>query len=80
MGRMKEVFMQMREEEWTGSATEYLRHYAAKLDKKDIYMTIPCPNCFNKTLLFNSTSDIKCKSSGCGQEFVLVDVNTLRYK
>ena len=43
-------------------------------------MPLPCPNCFDKTLLFNSTTDIKCESDGCGQEFVLVDAKTIRYK
>ena len=36
MGRMKEVFMQMREERWMGCEKEYLRHYANKLKKKNM--------------------------------------------
>ena len=27
MGKMKEVFMKMREEEWVGDPKEYLKHY-----------------------------------------------------
>jgi len=80
MGKMKEVFMKMREEEWVGDPKEYLKHYVNEYIKdKDIYMDIPCPNCFNKKLLFNSTTDIKCKHQGCGQKFILVDSNTVRY-
>ena len=30
MGRMKEVFMQMREENWEGTPEEYLQHYVEK--------------------------------------------------
>ena len=36
MGRMKEVFMQMREERWMGCEKEYLRQYANKLKKKNM--------------------------------------------
>ena len=78
---MKEVFMEMIEEGWNGNNSEYLRRYASTLNKdKKIYMPLPCPNCFDKTLLFNSTTDIKCESHGCGHEFVLLDANTIRYK
>ena len=78
---MKEAFMQMMEDGWNGSNYEYLQRYANTLKKdKKIYMPLPCPNCFDKTLLFNSTTDIKCESDGCGQEFTLVDANTIRYK
>jgi ribosomal protein S27E len=77
MGKMKEVFMQMREEQWMGCEKEYLRQYAEKLRDKDIYMNMPCPNCYDKKLLYNSTADINCAS--CAQKFVLVDANTLRY-
>ena len=73
MGRMKELFMAERERELqrleiihAGVTTEPILH-------------IPCPNCFNKTLLYKSTTDINCVSQGCGQKFVLVNANTVRY-
>jgi hypothetical protein len=30
MGRMKEVFMKMREENWEGTPEEYLQHYVER--------------------------------------------------
>ena len=78
---MKEILMEMIEEGWNGNNSEYLERYANTLKKnKKIYMPSPCPNCFDKKLLFNSTTDIKCETDGCGHEFVLVDAKTIRYK
>ncbi len=74
---MKELFMKMREEEYTGCPKAYVQAYARSIQDKDTYVQIPCPNCNDKKLLYNSPSDIDCQS--CGQKFVLVDVNTLRY-
>lgn len=80
MGRMKEVFMKMQEEEWSGSSSDYIKYYVSKhIDNKDIYIPQPCPNCNNNKLLFNKLDDIQCQHNGCGQKFVMVDMNTLRY-
>ncbi|BCV01505.1 MAG: hypothetical protein CM15mV42_1870 [uncultured marine virus] len=36
MGRMKEVFIQMQEENYHGDPQEYLRMYAAQKQKKEL--------------------------------------------
>jgi hypothetical protein len=80
MGRMKEVFMQMREDEWLGTDTEYIKHYVEKYIKtKDVYIPQPCPNCNSEKLLFNALDDVECQENGCGQKFIMTDMNTLRY-
>jgi len=77
MGRMKEIFMQMQEEQYDGCPRAYVQAYAASIQNKDTYVQIPCPNCNKSKLLYNSPTDVNCQD--CGQKFVLVDVNTLRY-
>tara|TARA_Y100000361_G_C11097832_1_gene310167 strand:- start:114 stop:332 length:219 start_codon:yes stop_codon:yes gene_type:complete len=72
MGRMKELYMRMLEEQ------QYGAHLAKHVPKEPTKMDITCPNCMNDKLMFNSTADIKCH--GCGHEFVLVDANTVRFK
>jgi len=78
MGRMKELHMEYMQSGTDKSAMEYLEWYYNQ--RKDIptQMDQPCPNCFNKTLEYKSTNDINCGS--CGQEFILVDIDTLRFK
>lgn len=78
MGRMKEVHMEYMQSGTDKSAMEYLEWYYNQ--RKDIpaQMDLPCPNCLNKTLDYIATDDINCKK--CGQEFILVDINTLRFK
>ena len=71
MGKMKEIWQQMMENEM------YEIQYG--VTKNPIPLDILCPNCMKKHLEFTSVKDIKC-NEGCGQEFILVDANTVRYK
>lgn len=76
---MKEVFMQMREDEWQGDPNEYLKQYVQKYKQDyDIHITeTPCPNCFTSHLFQVSHDDFYCEV--CAYEFVKVD-NALRFK
>lgn len=76
---MKEVFMQMREDEWQGDPNEYLKQYVEKY-KKDYQIHIvdtACPNCFTPHLFQVSEHDYHCEV--CAYDFVKVD-NALRFK
>jgi ribosomal protein S27E len=41
--------------------------------------TITCPNCL-KAKVLHDTRDNQTYCDNCGQEYILVDKNTLRYK
>ena len=71
MGKMKQLWAEMREKEMY----DMLMH---DIPKEPVSLSIKCPNCFTDKLKFNSSKDIKC--DGCGHEFVLVDANTVRFK
>ena len=71
MGKMKQLWAEMREKE----LYEMVSH---PIPKEPVSLDIKCPNCFTNKLKFNSSTDIKC--TGCAQEFVLVDANTVRFK
>lgn len=70
MGKMKEIYMKMLEEQEYGAQL----HVPKEPSKIDIL----CPNCMKKELVFRSTTDINCTS--CGHKFVLVDAQTVRFK
>ena len=72
MGKMKEIYMKMLEEE----SIETLLH----VPPNPIDTDIKCPNCMKRNLVFIATDDVVCYEPGCGQTFVLVDANTVRYK
>ena len=85
MGRMKEVFIQMQEENYHGDPQEYLRMYAAQKQKREIEEQLEyerdkdpvlCPNCLTDGLLAKD-DDLECPT--CGYEFVQID-NTIRFK
>lgn len=76
MGKMKEVFMKMREENYNGDPQEYIKDYVKKLDAiKEI--DVLCPECFKGKLLQENKTDCSCPK--CGQEFTMRN-NTLMYK
>ena len=78
MGRMKQVHMEYMQSGTDKSAMEYLEWYYNQTKNTPAQMDQPCPNCSSKTLNYMATDDINCTK--CGQEFVLVDINTLRFK
>ena len=72
MGKMKELWQEMREKEM------YEMEYG--IPQEPLAMDILCPNCMKKKLEFHTSTDIKCTGSGCGHEFILVDAETVRFK
>jgi len=78
MGKMKEVYMDYIQSSTNKSAQEYLEWYYNQRKDIPVKMDQPCPNCSKQSLDYKSTTDINCRE--CGQEFVLADVNTLRFK
>lgn len=76
MGKIKEVYIKMKEENYKGDPQEYLKEYVKKLQSiKEI--DILCPECFKSKLLQENKTDCSCPR--CGQNFTMID-NTLRYK
>ena len=82
MGRMKEIFMEQRQQfnqsDEEKQHLEYLKWYYETRKDVPVDMTMACPNCFEKKLEYLDMNNIEC--TGCGQEFILVDANTLRFK
>ena len=79
---MKDIFMQMREEEFEGNVEEYtnqldeLNHQEEEEQK--IENNVLCPNCFKADLVFDKKSDSDCTK--CGQSFILIGPNQVRFK
>jgi hypothetical protein len=84
MGKMKALWAEMREQEIAHechySGLPSPDFYKELVIKEPVSMDMPCPNCFNNKLEFNTTDDIQCTHAGCGHEFVLVDAKTLKFK
>lgn len=83
MGRMKEVFMKMQEENFHGDPSEYLKQYAEDLKEqeykefmkdKDAFV---CPNCAEAGVI---PKDSNYGCTNCGYDFILIEPNTLRFK
>lgn len=70
MGKMKELYMRMLEQQ----ESEAQLH----IPKEPSEIDILCPNCMKKKLVFHSTTNIDCMN--CGHKFVLVDAQTVRFK
>ncbi len=77
MGKMKEIFTEIIENEYRGDYSAYIQDLAKQTCEEYIPMDeTPCPNCL-KTSLYQSELDIEC--SKCGQHFIQVD-KALRFK
>ena len=75
MGRMKEVFQQMREENWEGTPEEYLQHYVARerlIETKDSL----CPSCFDNMITHKPNDEVSCNS--CNQQYSIKN-NRLKF-
>ena len=72
MGKMKELYMKMLEEQMNQVLIEHVPIEPSPTD-------ILCPNCMKQRLTYYNTDDIKC-DKGCGHEFTLVNANTVRFK
>lgn len=68
MGKMKEIFMEIQEQEAEQE----------KIEQASVFDSgIMCPNCFKTNLIEFSQHDLYCES--CGQEFIKVE-NSIRFK
>lgn len=77
MGKMKEVWMEMLQDEYRGDYDAYIQDLAKQTCEEFIPMNEPpCPNCFNHSLHRNETEFV---CDVCAQEFIEVD-NALRFK
>jgi|TARA_B110000908_G_C10195887_1_gene422857 hypothetical protein len=72
MGKMKEIYMEMVEKE------QYETQHGTPPEPIDT--DIKCPNCMKGNLMFIAVDDVVCYEAGCGQTYVLVDANTVRFK
>ena len=79
MGKMKEVFMQMREDDWQGDPDDYLKQYVNNQRKDyEIHISeILCPNCFRTNLHQVDEHDYHCEV--CAYDFIKVN-NAIRFK
>ena len=69
---MKEIYMEMLE--------QGLLEQSLNAPPEPIYTDITCPNCMKGKLVFIEVNDVVCYEAGCGQTFVLVNAETVRYK
>ena len=77
MGKMKEIWAEMLQNEYRGDYDAYIQDLAKQTCEEYIPMDeIVCPNCLNESL-YQNESDITCNV--CAQHFVQVD-NALRFK
>ena len=70
MGRMKELYIKMIEEDWQGTPEEYLVNHNKS---RDI-----CPNCSKSSFTLQEDGDIHCNT--CGYDFIRLDDGELRFK
>lgn len=84
---MKELFMESQQEQEAdntfykgvhdsmihGLARTSIEEYINEYSNEDT----PCPNCFGLHLI---TNEVETKCTSCGQEFIYIDNNTLRFK
>jgi|TARA_R110000787_G_scaffold38547_1_gene96998 hypothetical protein len=77
MGKMKEIFTEIIENEYRGDYDAYIQDLAKQTCEEFIPMNEPpCPNCFNHSLHRNETEFV---CDVCAQEFIEVN-NALRFK
>lgn len=67
MGRMKNLFMEMQEQNSLNIEQEY-----------GFDSGILCPNCMKNNLLEYSAEDLYCKS--CAYDFIRINKTTVRFK
>ncbi len=77
MGRMKEVYMETIERDFSGDYDAHIQELAKQSCEEFSYLEdTPCPNCLNMTLHRNETQAV-CEV--CAQEFIYVG-SALRFK
>ena len=79
MGRIKELFIQMQQEDYNGNPDAYMKKYVEELENAEVKEQIACPNCFKHSLVPTEEENIlECKD--CGYDFIRIDYNTLRFR
>tara|TARA_R110001592_G_scaffold85153_8_gene251512 strand:- start:3057 stop:3305 length:249 start_codon:yes stop_codon:yes gene_type:complete len=82
MGRMKEKFMEQMENEYRGSHDAFI-HGLAQVTCEELVPDVDhvCPNCFDKSRLHSMVRNEKeAECLDCGQAYIIVDDNVLRFK
>jgi predicted RNA-binding Zn-ribbon protein involved in translation (DUF1610 family) len=78
MGRVKELYMDHKNALlWGPEYPEFLA-YMHDLASQPTNTDILCPNCTKSNLIFTSTSEVDCPK--CGQQFIMINPKTVRYK
>tara|TARA_R110001592_G_scaffold41442_3_gene135150 strand:+ start:910 stop:1167 length:258 start_codon:yes stop_codon:yes gene_type:complete len=85
MGKMKELFMESQQEQEADNTFykgvhDSMIHSLARQSCEEFIPTEDtlCPNCFGGESLHRNKTEAKCVS--CGQEFIYIENNVLRYK
>jgi len=74
---MKEVYMEIVQNDFNGDHDAYMQELAKEPCKKMVYIDdVACPNCFNYTLHRNET-EATCEI--CGEDFIYIG-SILRFK
>ena len=83
MGRMKELFMEEQQKLEYRGAHDAMIHGLARTSVEELIPDIDhvCPNCFSQSRLHSMIkSETEAECLDCGQEFVIIEKNTLRFK
>jgi len=82
MGRTKEIFMAQMEEKYQGDHDAMIQDMARVTCEELVPdMEHVCPNCFGKNKLHSMVrNETEAGCLDCGQEFVILDDNVLRFK
>ena len=80
MGKMKELLVEERHNSEYRGAHDAMIHGLARPSIEEFIPTeeTPCPNCTKSYVLRTHEEEGICKK--CGQEFIYIDNNVLRYK
>ncbi len=78
MGKMKELYIQMQEEEYEGNPSEYIAEHINRINEGFSATNILCPNCVKEKLAQDSETDLKCFK--CGYDFIKIDEKTVKFK
>ncbi len=80
MGRMKNAYIQLLNEEYGEDPATYMKKVIAEyipVKKDPVDTAILCPNCFDDRLV--KDDDDECRCLKCGQEYIFVE-NSIRFK
>lgn len=73
MGRMKDLHIDMLNDDWKGDPNDYLKKRIKEMKQEEL-----CPNCMTDNLVSEDSENITCIE--CGYDFIRIGKNTLRFK